>query len=153
MESTMHSQRSFCTLVSMTNQDPSSMSLGQRSSSGLCLPTSYTRYNRGPRVGWRLYCMLAYPLLLRSITASQIMTRFTAVQQTFKFSTCLSPGVPQKPSRYGGNSELLDCANSMTCCSGMAHSDLVNSRVVIDSCQIRRLVWMDEVVMSKLNQM
>ena len=72
--------------------------------------------------------------------------------RTFKFSTCLSPGVPRKSNKYGGNSESRACANSILCPAGIAHSGLANNNVVTDSCHMRRFVWREEEVMSNLTE-
>jgi hypothetical protein len=69
---------------------------------------------------------------------------------TFKFSTCLSPGVPRKSNKYGGNPESRACANSILCPAGIAHSGLESNNVVMDSCHMRRFVWGEEAVMSNL---
>jgi hypothetical protein len=71
---------------------------------------------------------------------------------TFKFSTCLSPGDPRKSNKYGGNSESRACANIIRCPFGIAHSGVVSSNVVIDSCHMRRFVWMEEAEMSNLTK-
>ena len=71
---------------------------------------------------------------------------------TLRFSTCLSLGDPEKFSRYGGYSESGACEKIMGCSFGILHSGLVRKRVVIASCQIRRLVCGEEEEISRLDK-
>lgn len=70
---------------------------------------------------------------------------------TFKFSTCLSLGLPAKFRRYGGYSPSRACLYSIFCFSGIRHSSSVSRRVEIASCHIRRLACGEVDEMSRLS--